>query len=211
MANKNEIIIPEGIEYCSHEPDKVREEVAEYGEVDLVVGVPSYNEVDSIGHVVRQCDGGLQEYFSDFKGLIVNADNNSKDGTEDAFRSTETKSQKLYISTPNGILGKGNNFLNLFQVALQTRAKGIVVVDADLESITPEWIQDLASPVLHQGVDYVTPVYARNEYDGAITNHLCYPLIYGLFGREVRQPIGGDFGLSGRFTAHALGRRIGSD
>jgi hypothetical protein len=79
-------------------------------------------------------------------------------------------------------------------------------VDADLESIGPDWIDELASPVIRQGADYVTPVYARNEYDGAITNHLCYPLIYGLLGREIRQPIGGDFGLSTRFAESVLAR-----
>ncbi len=205
MADNSEFIIPNGVEYCTAEPDQIRSELEELGEVDLVVGVPSYNEADSIAHVVRQCDGGLRQHFPEFRGLIVNADNNSQDGTQDAFLSTETESPKFYISTPNGVKGKGKNFLNLFQIANQLKAKGIVVVDADLESITPEWIQDLASPVLLQGVDYVTPIYARNEYDGAITNHLCYPLIYGLFGREVRQPIGGDFCLSGRFVAHTLG------
>ena len=111
MADKSEFITPNGVAYCTAEPDEVFKELEELGEVDLIVGVPSYNEVDSIAHVVRQCDGGLGQYFPAFRTLIVNADNDSKDGTRDAFLSTETESPKFYISTPNGVRGKGNNFL----------------------------------------------------------------------------------------------------
>jgi glycosyltransferase involved in cell wall biosynthesis len=111
---------------------------------------------------------------------------------------------KIYISTPAKVKGKGNNFYNLFQEASNLKAKVIVVVDADLTSITPEWIRDLATPVLKKGYDFVTPLYSRNEYDGTITNSICYPLIYGLLGKNIRQPIGGDFAFSGRLGSYFL-------
>ena len=38
-------------------PDKVKQ-------ADIIVGIPSYNEADSIGFVVEQVDKGLQKYFS---------------------------------------------------------------------------------------------------------------------------------------------------
>ncbi len=75
-----------------------------------------------------------------------------------------------------------------------------------MRSITPEWVKILLSPIL-DGYDYITPYYARNEYDGSITNHLCFPLIYGLLGRDIRQPIGGDFSFSPRLAEHWLGRK----
>ncbi|MFQ5901770.1 MAG: glycosyltransferase, partial [Thermodesulfobacteriota bacterium] len=46
------------------------------------------------------------------------------------------------------------------------------------------------------GYDYVTPIYSRNKYDGTITNHICYPLLYSLFNTNIRQPIGGEFAFS---------------
>ena len=79
----------------------------------------------------------------------------------------------------------------------------IICVDADLKSITPEWIQYFGDPI-KSGYDYVTPIYARHKYDGTITNNICYPLVYGVLGRNVRQPIGGDFAMSGRFIKHLL-------
>ena len=78
-------------------------------------------------------------------------------------------------------------------------AKAVVVVDADLESITPEWIRRLGEP-LYSGFSYVAPLYIRHKYDGTITNGIAYPMTRALYGRRVRQPIGGDFGFSGELA-----------
>jgi hypothetical protein len=170
---------------------------------DIVVGIPSYNEADNISFVARQVDKGLVKYFKEHKAAIINVDNNSPDNTREKFLHTETKSPKIYISTPPGVKGKGHNFYNLFKKVLGLKAKAVAVVDADLKSITPDWIYSLVKPIL-EGQDYITPNYARNEYDGSITNHICYPLIYGLFGRKVRQPIGGDFSFSPKLASYWL-------
>ena len=79
-------------------------------------------------------------------------------------------------------------------------------MDSDLRSITPEWIELLLGPVLEHGFDYVAPLYLRHKYDGTITNSIVYPLTRSLYGREVRQPIGGEFGFSGRLASHYLRR-----
>ena len=171
---------------------------------DIVVGIPSYNEADNISFVVEKCNQGLQKYFPGFKNVIINVDNNSPDDTRSAFLSSVNTIPKIYISTPQGVKGKGNNFFNLFNKVGSLGAKAVVVVDADLTSITPEWIRDLASPIINNGYDFVTPLYSRNEYDGTITNNICYPLIYGLLGKDIRQPIGGDFALSGKLNKHYL-------
>ncbi len=198
---------PDSVDFIASDPQEITEALEALGPVDIVVGIPSYNEADNIAFVVEQCDEGLRRFFRDRNTLLLNVDNDSQDDTKGVFLGVQTETPKYYISTPPGVRGKGNNFFNLFKAALTLEARAVVCVDADLESIGPDWIDDLASPVIHQGADYVTPVYSRNEYDGAITNHICYPLIYGLLGREVRQPIGGDFGLSGRFAAEVLSRR----
>jgi glycosyltransferase involved in cell wall biosynthesis len=141
--------------------------------------------------------------FAGNKAVIINLDNYSADGTKEVFLNTKTKTPKIYISTPRGERGKGKNFYNLFNYLKQLKAKATVVVDADLQSITPDWVKILMKPIL-SGYDLVTPYYSRCEYDGSITNHICYPLIYGLFGMDIRQPIGGDFAFSPRLANHWL-------
>ncbi len=162
-------------------------------------------EADSISYVTKQIDRGLKEYFGNLKCIIINVDNNSPDDTKSAFLSTQTKIPKRYITTPKGIKGKGNNILNLFNFAKKQSdtLKGVVVVDADLRSIIPEWIKYLGEPIL-EGNDLVLPLYSRHQFDGTITNHICYPLFYGLLGEDLRQPIGGECGFSPRLMNYWL-------
>ena len=166
-------------------------------DIEFIVGMPSYLEADSISFVTKQADKGLTKFFGNLKSVIVNVDNNSEDDTKGAFLATETQTPKHYITTPKGVRGKGNNFYNLFKFAgkFKKTLKGAIVVDADLRSITPEWVKYLGEPIL-KGYDYALPYYSRHQFDGTITNHICYPLIYGLLGENIRQPIGGDFAFS---------------
>jgi len=170
---------------------------------NVVVGIPSYNESDSISYVTKTVDEGLGEYFPDKKSIIVNVDNNSPDNTKEAFLDTKTRIEKKYISTAHGIRGKGNNILNLFNFAIQARAEIIIVVDADLKSITKEWIEYLGRPVVN-GYDYVIPLYSRHQFDGTITNHICYPAMFGMLSMDIRQPIGGEFAFSPRLIKYLL-------
>ena len=172
---------------------------------DVVVGIPSYNESKTIGHVVRMVGEGLAKYFPDTKNIIVNVDNHSPDDTRGVFLSAKVPEgiHRKYISTPEGVRGKGNNFWNLFNFCRDVEAKITVVVDADLRSITPEWIKYLGYPV-EEGNDFVTPLYSRHQFDGTITNHLCYPLVFSLAGLDIRQPIGGDFAFSSKLCSYWL-------
>mgnify|MGYP001100843622 CR=1 FL=1 len=75
---------------------------------ELVVGVLSYNEADTISHAARQADEGLALYFPDVRGVVIDSDNNSADHTKEAFLKTATRVPKIYISTAPGLQGKGN-------------------------------------------------------------------------------------------------------
>ena len=76
---------------------------------------------------------------------------------------TRTETPKIYISTEEGVTGKGNNLRNLFEKALELEAKAVLVIDADLKSISPMWIRNLAEPIF-EDYDYVSPLYIRHKY-----------------------------------------------
>lgn len=188
------------------------------GKADIVIGIPSYNNARTIGHVVRAAQAGLSKYFPQFTGVIINSDGGSKDGTRDAVLSASVDySRLLMVSTPlsgvhrlsfpyHGIPGKGSAFRLVFRMAQLLGAKACAVVDSDLRSITPEWIDLLIRPVLHAGYDFVAPYYHRHKYDGTITNSIVYPLTRALYGKRIRQPIGGDFGCSNALISRYISR-----
>ena len=172
-------------------------------EANIVVGLASYNEADSIDYPTQQASLGLKKYYSGHTSCILNCDNHSPDGTEAVFLGTETDVPKIYVTTPPDTPGKGYNFENMFRKVIELNAEVLVCLDADLTSVTPEWIKYFTDPIL-AGFDMVNPIYSRHKYDGTITNSICYPIIYGLFCRNVRQPIGGDFAISRDFAEHLI-------
>jgi hypothetical protein len=192
----------------------------EAGEVDIVAGIPSFNNERTIAHVVRAVAGGLAKYFPDRKSIIVNSDGGSTDGTREAVMRADIDHESLLlvshkvptiqrITTPyHGIPGKGSAFRTIFAVTERLKARACVVVDSDLRSITPHWVELLAAPVLDRGFDYIAPFYLRHKYDGTITNSIIYPMTRTLFGRRIRQPIGGDFGLSGNVASRFLTKEV---
>jgi hypothetical protein len=54
----------------------------------------------------------------------------------------------------------------------------------------------------------VSPYYLRHKYDGTITNSIIYPVTRALYGKHIRQPIGGDFGFSGKLAEFYLSKDV---
>ena len=183
--------------------ERMRDGVRRVGGAELLVGIPSYNNAGTIGHVARTVAAGLRAHFPDARAVIVNADGGSKDGTSDAVTAATGDTPTIagrYIGLP----GKGSAFRAIFEAADALGVRACAVVDSDLRSITPEWIGRLLGPVASGRAEYVTPLYARHKYDGTITNNVAYPLTRALYGLRLRQPIGGEFGFSAALAAAFL-------
>ncbi|MEW6410021.1 MAG: glycosyltransferase [Nitrospirota bacterium] len=199
---------------------EIQGRLSELNETDIVVGIPSYNNARTIGHVVKAVQAGLAKYFHDKKAVLVNSDGGSTDETMEVVNNStiedfqsilisHRKDSLFKITTPyHGIPGKGSAFRTIFQIAHTLNAKACAVVDSDLRSITPEWIELLLSPVIKGGFDYVAPYYLRHKYDGTITNSIVYPFTRALYGKRIRQPIGGDFGFSGNLASFYLTKDV---
>jgi glycosyltransferase involved in cell wall biosynthesis len=199
--------------------EDVQEKLSEIKEADILVGIPSYNNAKTIGHVVRAVQAGLARYFPDKKAVLINSDGGSTDGTIDVvqkaaiedFHSIFVFHQKqfLKITTPyHGIPGKGSAFRTIFEIVNTLNIKACAVVDSDIRSITPEWIDLLLRPVIEMDYDYVAPYYLRHKYDGTITNSIIYPITRALYGKRIRQPIGGDFAFSGNLASFYLTKDV---
>lgn len=203
-------------------PRALREEVARLGKADIMVGIPSFKNAATIGYVVRAAHAGLVQYFPDLRPVLVNADADSPDGTQRVVVETEppdyverillvrprNKLERISLTYPavDGVGGKGAALRTILEIARALDVQALVLVDSDLRSIVPEWIELLAGPILKGGFDFVAPLYTRHKNDGTITNTVTYPLTRALYGRRIRQPIGGDFGVSGDLVRHYLER-----
>lgn len=177
--------------------------IAEIKKADIVVGIPCYNVEHAIGNVIEMVGKGLAKHYADKKAVIIVSDGGSLDDTRELSAEAKVpEGIEKIVTIYRGKPGKGTSFRVIFEAAEKLQVRACACFDSDLTSITPDWVKYLIDPVIEHDYDYVTPYYWRHKYDGTITNNICYPLTRALYGVGIRQPIGGDFGFSGKLATH---------
>jgi hypothetical protein len=201
-------------------PEGIHKKIRDLGSADIVFGIPSFNNAPTLGQVLHVVQDGLREYFPSARSVIINADGGSKDGSvEQALGAVAEGNTLLQVpyrpylipelpASQAGIPGKGNAYHAIFWASQVLRAKACVVVDAELRSIAHAWIRSLVQPVLSGECDFVGPYYVRQKFDGVITTSIVYPLTRALYGKRIRFPIGGEFGLSAKLVDHYLNQEV---
>jgi glycosyltransferase involved in cell wall biosynthesis len=171
--------------------------VEEIETADILVGIPCFNNEKTIAHVIQMVTHGLNKHYRDRRSVILIADGGSTDDTREVAKDFQIKPwQEKIISIYRGPGGKGTALRSVFEAAARLKVKVCAMVDSDLRSITADWVQYLLDPVLEKGYQFVAPVYVRHKYDGTITNNIVYNVTRALYGKRIRQPIGGDFAIS---------------
>lgn len=170
----------------------------------VLVLIPSYNVAPTIAYVVSTAARGLREHFPGEDNLILVSDGGSTDGTVDVVKSLKIVETPLRVERYPGIPGKGSAVIHGFRTAVENGYKAVIMLDSDLRSVEPWWIGLLGKA--SSRYDLVTPLYARHKHDGTITKTLAYPVISSIFNADIRQPIGGDFGVSDKLAEKLLDR-----
>ena len=80
------------------------------------------------------------------------------------------------------------------------------VIASPPQTMTCGWIYRLVQPVLDLGFDLVAPCYSRQTMEGLLNRAIVSPLHRALYGEQLQNPMGPDFGLSGKLLQQILGR-----
>jgi hypothetical protein len=184
------------------------------GPRDVVVGILTYNNASTVGRVVAAARAGLERHLPDATAALVNADTGSSDDTPGLLAGAGLPAVLLEPGAPvneraavpfHGIPGRNPALRLALEQAQRLGARVLLLLEADVTSITDEWIARLARPVWEDKADLILAVHERHRVDGTMTNLLLAPLVSALFGRRLRQPFGTAFALSGRLVEHLLG------
>ena len=190
------------------------------GEVDILVGLPTHNNAETIGPIVQAIQAGLLRAFPRERAAIVNADGGSRDGTPElvtgasiddirqlsnihTLRTLHSISTE-YSRTPEA----GIALRTILSAAELLRAKACVVISPESENCAPEWVERLLRPIYQDNFDLVTPLYCRHRFEGLLIRNLLYPMTRAVYGQRVREPYASEFGFSGRLGSTFLRQDI---
>ncbi len=192
---------------------EIDDQLAALGPREIVVGLPTYNNAATVATVGAAVRAGLAAHFPDVPAALVNVDAGSTDGTADLLADAGGPVALARHDAPigeratipfHGLPGRDAALRLAFDAARRLDARVLVMLEADVTSIGAEWIERLVRPVWEEKADLVVPAYARHRYEGTMTNLLLAPLVRALFGRRLRQPLGGACALSARLLHHVL-------
>src|SRR5436190_1813193 len=191
----------------------VDDDVQRLGSRPIVLALLTYNNAATVPGIAQTGYRGLSRAFPDVPLAIVNADSGSSDGTTERLVALGLPVTLGHHVSPlheltavpfHGVPGRGLALQLALQTTRRLGARAIVLLEADVTSVTEDWLDRLARPVWEDNADLVLPAYARHRYDGTITNLLLAPLVRALYGRRLRQPLAGALAMSGRLVEHLL-------
>jgi glycosyltransferase involved in cell wall biosynthesis len=180
---------------------------------EVAVGLLTYNHADTLDGVLAAVTGALAGPLAGHRVALVVADAGSSDATREraaaaplpvvVFEHEAPAGERVAVPF-HGVPGRGAALRTTFAAAQRLRARVLVVLEADVVSATPAWLERLAGPVLDDKADFVAPAYARHRYAGTISRLVLAPLVRALYGRRLHQPYGGQQALSARLVEHLL-------
>jgi hypothetical protein len=200
--------------------DELVRQLISVGEVDILIGLPTYNDAQAVGQVVQVIRAGLLKYFPRERAAILNADGGSTDETtslvlaasiSDARNAAALRSLRTLhcISTRYpGNPSRGSALRTIAGAAELLQAKACAIISPESSDIEPAWIDQLLRPVCRQNIDFVTPVYRRHKFEGMLVTNLLYPMTRAVYGIRIREPFPGDFAFSGVFGSHLIGLEL---
>ena len=132
--------------YGSALRERVKSWISRIGHLDIIVGIPCYNNEDTISHVVTQAGIGLKKFFPGLKTGIFVADGGSTDNTrENAYVAEVPSGIEKIVEIYRGTPGKGTSFRAIFEAACSLNVKAIVVIQIS--------IPNFATSVVHTSFD----------------------------------------------------------
>ena len=180
---------------------------AEIERADIVVGIPFYNEADTIGLVLNMARKGLQEFYPDQKSVIV-AVGSPAGGKAlkviNALYKNDNISIIAFLLDDEIVNGKGWAVRAIAEIA-RTLSADVVIVEADLKSrdrngeiegLAPDWINLLLEPIRTEKMDMVISRFNYHYFASCISTHVVYPLLTAIYNHPIHNLVGGQWGIS---------------
>lgn len=182
-------------------PDEVQAVVEGLGGADVVVGLATSGPIPALAAVAAAVRTGLDAHCAGQAAAVVHVDQTPSEATTAAVTAALGDLRVVSVPAPGGHGDDGLDWSAavraVLTVARRLEARTIVMLNADLSSMTSEWLRGLALPVLKDDYGLMLPLYRRYRYDGTLTQALVVPLMRSLFGRQLAHPLAEEFACSG--------------
>jgi len=192
-------------------PRQAREQVERIGAADLVIGLLAAGKDGELGVAMANVREACSKLAGSARTVIIYTGPRSEQ-TPAEFASVEADANVHLLCYPALAATPGlaaqridGAYRALFAAGQRLGARACGVIASSLDTLTSTWIYWLIQPVLQLDFDLVTPCYAHRPFEGLLNSGIISPMTRALYGLRVRNPMGPDFGFSGRLQQRYLG------
>jgi hypothetical protein len=193
------------------------EQIERIGGADLVVGIlatdPDCNAAALRG-MVREALGGLSKPVRTVVVCRNGAGEPASASLEPVDDSQSPAVSFFKFSDPDPARAPLQTLTDAYETVLTVagklgaRASGVLVSEPRTIS-APSAVYRLFQPLLDLGFDLVMPRYNRQKTEGLLNRSILSPLSRSLYGERLQNPMGPDFGISGKLLQRILEREDG--
>lgn len=184
-------------------PEQAKQQIEQIGTVDLVIGLADQGASDDLAGIAVKARHALAQLSKPVRTVILHRNSNTApvatqpelDGGSLQFLAYSPPASRPPVMLVETI---SDAYRSIGDVAQTLDARACIILASSAESLTPEWIQHLAGPVLDQNFDLVAPCYAPHKFEGLLNHAILYPVTRALYGKRILNPLGPDFGFSSR-------------
>lgn len=196
--------------------DDLLRQLMAVGEVDLLVGISSYNNANTIVQCIETIETTFHQHFLRERAVIVDIDRGSKDGTPELVMNAASGQDRggrgiTYLRTMHRVASQydggpsiGRAIQAIMASADLLHAKACAIISPATCTLSVEWLSNVLKPIYREGFDFIAPLYCRQQFDGLLNRSLLYPVTRAMFGRRMRELYTGEFGFSGRLATMCL-------
>jgi glucosylglycerate synthase len=182
-----------------------REHLDQIGAAELVIGLLAPATPETLEGVVARTRESIASLQAPVRTVLIHPGPSSDHGappdanTGDSFRILAIPA--LSPQVPGDPAQATRAACDtVFAVATNLGARAAAVIISDLDGVTAQWIYRMVRPVLELDFDLVTPCYTHARFEGLLNSAIVAPLTRALYGRRFENPLGPDFGVSGRLA-----------
>ena len=198
------------------------EQIERIGSADLVIGILGAERQEEHGTAIGMTREVLAELSRPLRTVVVcnNGMHSPAAPTPEVIGDNQSAAVFSCSLPPPGPgetpqRSISNAYRTVFVVGGKLGARACAVIASRSATVSPQWIYRMVQPVLDLGFDLVAPCYTRQKMEGLLNRSVLSPLHRALYGLQLQNPMGPDFGLSGKLLQKILGqdaiRRPGSD
>ncbi len=181
------------------------EQIEQSGTADIVIGLVDQHAGENVSAIAGTIRTGLASLSQSARTLVVvkkssvgSTQRESLDALADDALHLDTYSPPETHPSVTAAETISNAYRNIWSISERLGARACVVVASSVETVTPTWIHGLVQPLLERDIDLVAPCYVPHKFEGLLNRAILQPLIRALYGKQIQNPFGPDFGFSAR-------------